>query len=77
MGISLQQALDFRSEGRLTEALQQYQNVLTLDPTNAATQEGMQALLAMAQGTDAAAAATGIPHAKPHHARDHVRSSVG
>ncbi len=61
VGISLQQALDFRSEGRLTEALRQYQNVLTLDPTNAAAQEGMQALLAMAQGADAAAAASGIP----------------
>lgn len=57
VGIALQQALDYRNEGLLTEALQQYQNVLTLDPTNAAAQEGLQTLLAMAQEADGVAVA--------------------
>ncbi|MGL4648293.1 MAG: hypothetical protein ACRC1H_02700, partial [Caldilineaceae bacterium] len=48
VGIALQSALDYRADGQLQLALQEYQRVLTLDPTNPTAQEGIQSLLALA-----------------------------
>jgi tetratricopeptide (TPR) repeat protein len=44
VGIALQRAVDFQSEGRLEEALAEYRRVLILDPGNEAALAGVQAL---------------------------------
>jgi tetratricopeptide (TPR) repeat protein len=57
VGIALQRAMDYRAEGRLQEALAEYQRVLVLDPGNQTAQEGIQSLVVMpADGQPAAAA---------------------
>ena len=44
VGIALQRAVDFQSEGRLEEALAEYRRALILDPGNEAALAGVQAL---------------------------------
>lgn len=72
VGIALQRAIDYRAEGRLQEALAEYQRVLVLDPGNTTAQEGISNLVNQAavsgqpvggDGTPAAAGptATGGP----------------
>ncbi|MDQ3248789.1 MAG: hypothetical protein M3Q45_06220, partial [Chloroflexota bacterium] len=48
VGIALQQAVDFRSEGNLEAALDAYRRVLILDPSNASAVEGIGTLLQQA-----------------------------
>ncbi len=48
VGIAIQRAMDFRTEGMLEESLAEYQRVLTLDPGNAAAVTGIESLLQMA-----------------------------
>ncbi|MEZ4709157.1 MAG: hypothetical protein R3A44_18260 [Caldilineaceae bacterium] len=50
IGISLQRALDYRSEGNLEAALEEYRRVLILDPNNTAAADGIEILLALASG---------------------------
>lgn len=51
VGIALQRAIDYRAEGRLQEALAEYQRVLVLDPGNTTAQDGISALVALAAQT--------------------------
>ena len=48
VGIALQRATDFRTEGRLQDALTEYQRVLKLDPNNQTAADGIQSLLEIA-----------------------------
>jgi tetratricopeptide (TPR) repeat protein len=50
VGIHLQRAIDFRAEGNLEAALAEYQQVMLLDPGNVGAVEGIESLLALAQG---------------------------
>lgn len=48
VGIAIQRAMDYRTEGRLEEALAEYQRVLVLDPGNTAAVTGIENLLQLA-----------------------------
>ena len=48
VGIAIQRAMDYRTEGRLEEALAEYQRVLVLDPGNTAAVTGIENLLELA-----------------------------
>ena len=50
IGIALQQATDAQAEGNLQSALDAYQKVLVLDPSNDIAQQGIKNLLTLAQG---------------------------
>ena len=50
IGIALQQATDAQAEGNLQAALDAYQKVLVLDPSNDIAQLGIKNLLTLAQG---------------------------
>lgn len=50
IAIALQAAVDYRTEGRLEESLNEYRRVLSLDPSNTAAGEGLETLLQMARG---------------------------
>ncbi|MEZ4660935.1 MAG: hypothetical protein R2911_25580 [Caldilineaceae bacterium] len=68
IGISLQRALDYRSEGNLEAALEEYRRVLILDPNNTAAADGIEILLALASGQispEAAAAQVGASNPAP------------
>jgi TolB protein len=66
IGISLQRATDLQAEGSLAAALDEYQKVLVLDPSNAIAQQGIRNLLALASsGTPLAAPLTAQPAAPP------------
>ena len=66
IGISLQRATDFQAEGSLAAALDEYQKVLVLDPSNDTAQQGIRNLLALASsGTPVAAAAAAPPAQVP------------
>jgi TolB protein len=56
IGIALQQATDAQAEGNLQSALDAYQKVLVLDPSNDIAQLGIKNLLILAQGGGAIAA---------------------
>jgi TolB protein len=58
IGIALQRATDFQSEGNLQAALDEYQKILILDSTNDIAQQGIKNLLALATGDDSALAAS-------------------
>ena len=49
IGIALQQATDAQAEGNLQTALDAYQKVLVLDPSNDIAQQGIKNLLTLAQ----------------------------
>ncbi|MCB0044361.1 MAG: PD40 domain-containing protein [Caldilineaceae bacterium] len=59
VGIHLQRAVDLRTEGNLEAALAEYQQVMLLDPGNVTAGEGVESLLALAQGNDAGDATVG------------------
>ncbi|MCB9138003.1 MAG: PD40 domain-containing protein [Caldilineaceae bacterium] len=59
VGIHLQRAVDLRTEGNLEAALAEYQQVMLLDPGNVTAGEGVESLLALAQGNDAGGATAG------------------
>ncbi|MCB0058086.1 MAG: hypothetical protein KDE45_13710, partial [Caldilineaceae bacterium] len=68
IGIALQRATDAQVEGNLQAALDEYQKILVLDPSNDLAQQGIKNLLALASGGEAAATqpATGSePAASP------------
>ena len=48
VGIAIQRAMDYRTEGMLEEALAEYQRVLVLDPGNTAAVTGIENLLELA-----------------------------
>ena len=52
IGIALQQATDAQAEGNLQRALDAYQKVLMLDPSNDIAQQGIKNLLTLAQSGD-------------------------
>ena len=60
VGIHLQRAIDYRSEGDLEAALAEYQRVLLLEPGNVAAVEGIENLFSMASGDAAPAGGNGI-----------------
>ena len=53
VGIAIQRAMDYRMEGRLEEALAEYQRVLVLDPGNTAAVTGIENLLELASASGA------------------------
>ena len=55
IGIALQRATDAQAEGNLQAALDEYQKILVLDPSNDLAQQGIKNLLALAGGGEAAA----------------------
>ncbi|MFN8464668.1 MAG: hypothetical protein U0X20_03920 [Caldilineaceae bacterium] len=57
IGIALQQATDAQAEGNLQRALDAYQKVLVLDPSNDIAQQGIKNLLTLAQSGEGAVAA--------------------
>ena len=64
IGISLQRATDLQAEGSLAAALDEYQKVLVLDPSNETAQQGIRNLLALASsGTPVAAPPAAAPPA--------------
>ena len=65
VGIHLQRAIDYRSEGDLEAALAEYQRVLLLEPGNVAAVEGIENLFSMASGDGASAGAGGVAIAAP------------
>lgn len=62
IGIALQRATDFQAEGNLQFALDEYQKILVLDPSNDLAQQGIEDLLALARGEQTTAA---LPTATP------------
>jgi tetratricopeptide (TPR) repeat protein len=62
IGIALQRATDFQAEGNLPSALDEYQKILVLDPSNDLARQGIEALLVMARSGQAAAT---LPTATP------------
>lgn len=56
VGIHLQRAIDYRSDGDLEAALAEYQRVLLLEPGNVAAVQGIENLFSMASGNVNAAA---------------------
>jgi len=54
IGIALQQATDFQADGNLQAALDEYQKILVLDPSNDLAQQGIENLLALAGGQSTA-----------------------
>lgn len=59
IGIALQQATDAQAEGNLQSALDAYQKVLVLDPSNDIAQQGIKNLLTLAQSDGGGVAAAG------------------
>lgn len=57
IGIALQRATDYQSEGNLQAALDEYQKILILDSTNDIAQQGIKNLLALASGDQPASVA--------------------
>ncbi len=57
VGIALQRALDFQSEGRLQDAVAEYRRVLILDPSNETALAGIQNIVSIATGEGAPPAA--------------------
>ena len=79
IGISLQRALDYRSEGNLEAALEEYRRVLILDPNNTAAADGIEILLALASGqvsADVVAAQNTPTGATPAPTVVHVETSA-
>lgn len=62
IGIALQRATDFQAEGNLQSALDEYQKILILDPSNDLARQGIENLLALARGGQTTA---GLPTATP------------
>ena len=56
IGIALQRATDAQAEGNLQAALDEYQKILVLDPSNDLAQQGIKNLLALASSGEPAAA---------------------
>ena len=56
IGIALQRATDFQAEGNLQFALDEYQKILVLDPSNELARQGIENLLALARSGQSAAA---------------------
>ncbi len=56
IGIALQRATDAQAEGNLQAALDEYQTILVLDPSNDLAQQGIKNLLALASSGEPAAA---------------------
>jgi len=52
IGMTLQRATDAQAEGNLSAALDEYQKILVLDPSNDLAQQGVQDLLALARGEE-------------------------
>ncbi len=50
VGIAVQRAMDYQADGKLAEALTEYQRVLVLDPGNPSAVAGIESLLQMAGG---------------------------
>ncbi len=55
VGIALQRAVDFQAEGRLQDAVAEYQRVLILEPGNETALAGIQAVVNQASGGNVAA----------------------
>jgi len=62
IGIALQRATDFQAEGNLQSALDEYQKILILDPSNDLARQGIENLLALARSGQTTAA---LPTATP------------
>ncbi len=62
IGIALQRATDFQAEGNLQSALDEYQKILILDPSNELARQGIEDLLALARSGQASAM---LPTATP------------
>ena len=62
IGIALQRATDFQAEGNLQSALDEYQKILILDPSNDLARQGIEDLLALARSGQMTAA---LPTATP------------
>ena len=75
IGIALQQATDAQAEGNLQRALDAYQKVLVLDPSNDIAQQGIKNLLTLAQSGDGAVAA-GSPSPLPAPAQSGTTSTT-
>jgi len=63
VGIALQQAIDFRTEGNLEAALDAYQRVLALEPGNPTAVAGIENLLQVASSGEGLPTATATPAA--------------
>jgi len=63
VGIALQQAIDFRTEGNLEAALDAYQRVLVLEPGNPTAVAGIENLLQVASSGESLPTATPMPSA--------------
>lgn len=61
VGIAMQRAIDYQNEGRLQEALAEYQRVLVLDPGNTTAQEGIANLVSLAAQTGQPIVTAGTP----------------
>ncbi|HAJ36076.1 MAG TPA: hypothetical protein DCL15_10320 [Chloroflexi bacterium] len=55
IGIALQRATDFQAEGNLQSALDEYQKILILDPSNDLARQGIEDLLMLARSGQTAA----------------------
>lgn len=62
IGIAFQRATDFQAEGNLQSALDEYQKILILDPSNDLARQGIEDLLALARSGQTTAA---LPTATP------------
>lgn len=58
IGIALQQAIEYRTEGKFSESLEHYRVVLGLDPQNELATEGVQTMLAAVEQNAPSVAAT-------------------
>lgn len=61
VGIALQRATDFQAEGNLQAALDEYQKILVLDPSNDLAQQGIENLLTLASGEPLPSATPLVP----------------
>ncbi|MCC6168938.1 MAG: PD40 domain-containing protein [Caldilineaceae bacterium] len=78
VGIALQRAIDYRAEGRLQEALAEYQRVLVLDPGNTTAQEGINNLVNQAaSGPPAVVDGTPAPAEPPDQAPTPPAAAAG
>lgn len=65
IGIALQRATDYQSEGNLQAALDEYQKILILDSTNDIAQQGIKNLLALASSDQPAPVEVSTPAISP------------
>ncbi len=63
IGIALQRATDFQAEGNLQSALDEYQKILVLDPSNDLAQQGIEDLLALARSGQSGQTTAALPTA--------------